>query len=121
MKRLRVYVDASVVGGCCDEEFSVDSQRFFELAVEGSYVLLISDILADELRLAPDEVKDVLQRLGRDCVAHVEASDESRRLRDLYLAERVVGRTHLVDAHHNAVNLREGYAAIAIHSPKEVI
>ena len=150
MKQLLTYVDASVVGGCYDEEFLVESRKFFELAGSGRFVLLVSDILVAELRLAPDPVKDVLLRLNPNCVTHVEATDESRRLRDHYLAARVLGRTHAVDAHHvalatishadviatwnfkhivhfdkirgfNAVNLREGYAPLAIHSPKELI
>ena len=29
MKKLRIYLDTSVVGGCCDEEFSAASQRGF--------------------------------------------------------------------------------------------
>jgi hypothetical protein len=83
-------------------------------------------------------------------VEAIADSEEVRRLRDLYLADRVVGPAQANDAHHvalatvakadmivswnfkhvvhfekirgfNAVNIREGYAPIAIYSPPEVV
>lgn len=29
MKRLRAYADTAVFGGCCDDEFKVESRAFF--------------------------------------------------------------------------------------------
>ena len=49
MKRLRVYVDTSVIGGCFDEEFAKESRAVVQAAREGRFVLLLSD-------LAPREV-----------------------------------------------------------------
>jgi predicted nucleic acid-binding protein len=146
----RIYVDTSVIGGCCDDEFADESRRLLDLAAKGDVILLISDLMTAELLGAPLPVQRVLGAIPPAGVEEVRASDESRALRDAYLAAGVVGPTHINDAHHvalatvaradmivswnfkhivhydkirgfNAVNLREGYGAIAIYSPLEVV
>ena len=150
VKRLRVYIDTSVVGGCLDDEFMEESESFFEMARKGDITLLASGVLADELELAPEEVQRVLGDLPPDCLEAVERSAEAERLRDCYLEAGVVGPARRNDAYHvavatvadadvlvswnfrhivhldkirgfNAVNLREGYKTIEIRSPKEVV
>lgn len=37
MKRLRVYADTSVFGGCFDEEFEVESRSFFQIVDRGGF------------------------------------------------------------------------------------
>ena len=56
LKRLRVYADTSVFGGCFDKEFEVESRKFFEEVGEGRFVAVVSDITAIELEGAPQEV-----------------------------------------------------------------
>jgi len=150
MRRLRVYVDTSVIGGCFDEEFAKESRALVEAAREGRFVLLLSDLLAAELGAGPPELQDVLEGLAAESFESVAISEESVRLRDAYLMAGVVGPPHDKDAHHialatvaradlvaswnfkhivhwekmrgfNAVNLREGYPPIEIHSPREVV
>lgn len=150
MRRLRVYVDTSVIGGCFDEEFAKESRALVEAAREGRFVLLLSDLLAVELEAGPPELQDVLEGLAAESFESVAISEESVRLRDAYLMAGVVGPPHDKDAHHialatvaradlvvswnfkhivhwekmrgfNAVNLREGYPPIEIHSPREVV
>ena len=150
MRRLRVYVDTSVIGGCFDEEFAKESRALVEAAREGRFVLLLSDLLAAELGAGTPELQDVLQGLAAESFESVAISEESVRLRDAYLMAGVVGPPHDKDAHHialatvaradlvvswnfkhivhwekmrgfNAVNLREGYPPIEIHSPREVV
>jgi predicted nucleic acid-binding protein len=146
----RIYVDTSVIGGCCDEEFADESRKLLALAAKGGAILLVSDLVIAELMAAPLAVQQVLTRIPPAGMEEVRASDNSRALRDAYLAARVVGPAHINDAHHvalatvaradmivswnfkhivhydkirgfNAVNLREGYDAIAIYSPLEVV
>jgi len=40
--KARIYVDASVVGGCEDDEFSAHSIRLMECFVRGELVLVVS-------------------------------------------------------------------------------
>lgn len=44
MRKLRIYLDTSVVGGYFDDEFSQDTQLLFDLIIRGEYQLVISDL-----------------------------------------------------------------------------
>jgi len=150
MKKLRVYVDTSVVGGCCDDEFRAASMAFMEMVGRGDVTMIMSNILVDELLLAPPQVQAVMANLSARNVEAVQDSPEAWRLRDLYIKSKVVTIAHSADALHvaiatvsradmivswnfkhivhfekirgfNAVNLREGYGPLSIYSPLEVV
>lgn len=150
MKQLRIYEDTSVIGGCMDDEFRDDSLSLLEMARKGEVCLLMSRLVADELRQAPDDVQKVLSDLPEESFEPVQHSDEARQLRDAYLTASVLEADHDMDAYHvalatvaradmivswnfkhivhfdkirgfNSVNLREGYVPIEIRSPKEVV
>lgn len=150
MKRLRIYLDASVVGGCLDDEFAEESNALIGMAKSGRCVLLVSDLLLEELENAPDDVKAIISQIDPNIVEPVTMSEESVALRNAYIKSKVVGAKHVNDAHHvavatiamadlivswnfkhivhydkirlfNAVNLRNGYPIIDIRSPKEVV
>lgn len=150
MKRLRVYIDTSVVGGCFDSEFQTESLALFKMVRNGGLVVVASTLLADELRLAPKEVQEILTTLPLEYVESVVVDMETMTLRDAYLTAEVVGKVQSNDALHvalatvarvdmivswnfrhivhfdkirgfNAVNLREGYLPIEIRSPREII
>jgi len=150
MKRLRVYVDTSVIGGCLDEEFAEESRALLAMAREGRAVLLVSDVLLFELEPAPVDVQGALAQLPQDCLDVVLRTEEAERLRDAYLEAGVLGPESRNDALHvaiatvagadvmvswnfrhivhlektrgfNAVNLREGYKPLEIRSPREVV
>ncbi len=147
---MRVYIDTSVVGGCLDDEFAEESKAIFEMARSGVIRLLISNVLADELILAPFEVQKTIADLPEKATEIVHESKESRALRDEYLKVGVVGPAHSNDAHHvaiatvcdadmivswnfkhivhydkirlfNAVNRKMSYRTIEIYSPLEVV
>lgn len=150
MKKLRIYIDTSVVGGCLDAGFADDSFALLEMARRGDVALLVSDLLAAELMRTPAEVQAVYIGLPESSMERTERSQETERLRDLYLAAGIVGSASAQDAHHvaiatvagadvvvswnfkhivhfnkirgfNAVNLREGYSPVEIRSPKEIV
>lgn len=100
---MRVYIDTSVVGGCFDDEFSEESRALFDMAKRGKISLLISNILADELTLAPEAIQQVITELPQDSFEVVQENEKSCRLRDKYLEAGVVGITHANDAHHVAI------------------
>jgi len=52
MKRLRVYADTSVLGGCLDAEFAEASRAFFMEVAAGRFLLVISDETVRELAQA---------------------------------------------------------------------
>ncbi len=150
MKRLRVYIDTSVVGGCFDAEFAVASTALFDMHESGEISLLVSDLLVQELRQAPEQIKAKLAELNPNHSELISITTEATRLRDAYLEARVVAPSSANDALHvalatiarsdlivswnfrhivhferirgfNAVNLREGYAPLEIRSPKELV
>ena len=51
----RIYIDTSVIGGYFDEEFEFFTKLFFERVADGDFKVILSDILATELKGAPEE------------------------------------------------------------------
>jgi hypothetical protein len=149
MKRLRVYVDTSVIGGYLEPKFAGPSQKLMEDARAGMVVLLISTITREEIKLAPLEVQRVLQELPADALEDVVVLPEALDLADAYIEAKVIGPGMMSDAQHiatatvhradvlvswnfkhivnlarvhgyNSVNLREGYPLLEIRTPHEV-
>lgn len=150
LKRLRVYADTSVFGGCFDEEFSQDSCKFFAEVGSGKFLLVISETTLFELKEAPAEVRGVLTQLPPDSLEVIEAAEEITALRDAYIKAGILGEASIRDASHvasasvaevdmiiswnfkhivhfekirgfHAVNLIKGYRMVEIYSPREVV
>lgn len=149
MKRLRVYVDTSVIGGCLEPKFEAASRKLLDHARSGSIVLVVSTITREELKLAPPEVQHVLHALSGAAVENVDVPPEALDLADAYIRAKVIGPGMMSDAQHiatatvhradvlvswnfkhivnlarvhgyNSVNLREGYPLLEIRTPHEV-
>ena len=143
----QLYIDTSVIGGCCDEEFKEWSLRLINEIRRHLKIAVISDLTLRELENAPAEVRNVYESLP---VKFVSLTEEAEKLAGFYIAERVVGPKHLFDAQHiaiatiqrvdvlvswnfkqivnlnrihkfNAVNLKLGYPILEIRSPREVL
>lgn len=150
MKKLRIYADTSVFGGCFDEEFQVESRKLFDAVKGGAFILVVSDAVLAELQGAPQKVRDIVRELDPAKVEFVVITTEVENLRDAYLSAGVVGPDSREDAEHiaiavvwgvdlvtswnfnhivhydkiagyNAVNLLNGYRPVQIFSPKEIV
>jgi hypothetical protein len=150
MKRLRIYADTSVFGGCHDEEFSRDSQRLFQEIRTGKFILVLSATTLRELQGAPANVKEIINGISISDLEVIPESDEIDNLREAYLSTGIVGLSSADDAEHiacasvadvdiivswnfkhivhyekikqyQAVNILKGYHPIPIHTPREVI
>lgn len=146
---MRIYVDTSVFGGCFDEEFEEWSTKLFGLIAYGKYNVVISDVTEDELRDAPDHVRQVLKDVPRQRLEVMKLTDEARVLASAYVKERIVTKKSKADTEHiaiatiaqvdllvswnfkhivnydrirlyNAVNLKHGYRMLEIRSPREL-
>jgi hypothetical protein len=53
----RIDVDASVIGGCEDDEFAEHSVRLRDCFVRGDFGLVVSTLTVQELAAAPEEVR----------------------------------------------------------------
>ena len=54
MKKLRIYVDTSVIGGCEDEEFSAVTLQLWSSFLSGENIIVISDLTLQEIEGAPE-------------------------------------------------------------------
>lgn len=150
MKKPRIYLDTSVLGGCFDPEFAVWSNGLMEDFRNGLFLPVLSDWLATEIARAPDRVRDVHSELaGLAWHETVSVSTEALDLLAAYEAHSVLGPRYRGDMLHialatvtdvdllvswnfkhivrfdkirlfNAANLEQGYKQLVIHSPREV-
>ena len=147
MKKLRIYVDSSVFGGCFEKEFEKYSNLLFEMFDSEEAIPVVSSVVYNEIAPAPKWVQDKLLNLKNG--ERVEINEEIERLAELYLKEKIITRKYADDALHiaastyykvdvlvswnfkhivnlqkihqfNAVNMREGYWILEIRSPMEV-
>jgi hypothetical protein len=143
-------VDTSVIGGCLDNEFEEYSNQLFEEFIVGKKRLVISDLVLFELEGAPENVREVLNKVAEDSIEYIFLNEESISLANAYLKEGVIAENSLSDARHiaiatvervdvlvswnfkhivnlnrihliNSVNLKLGYPILEIRSPLEVI
>lgn len=150
VRRLRVYADTSVFGGCLDDEFAKESKAFFNEIRAGRFTLVISSVTLRELVDAPENVRRILSSLPADNVENFPDCPDIMELRDAYIEAGVIGPGSSEDAEHVAaasvadvdmivswnfrhivhfekisgyhgVNLIRGYKPLNIYSPKEVI
>jgi hypothetical protein len=146
---VRTYADTSVFGGVFDSEFGEASGQFFDSVRAGVFHLVVSAIVADELAGAPERVRRLFDEM-LPLAELMPISDEVITLQEACLDAKIVTPKWAEDAMHvalatvarcelivswnfehivrfhkipryNAVNALQGYPAIAIHSPLEVM
>lgn len=103
MMKTRIYVDASVIGGCEDEEFAEHSVRLMGAFASGEYILVVSDLTIQELVPAPVAAR---RRLASVPEAHIETltlDGESRSLAEAYIDAGVLPARMRADAQHIAI------------------
>jgi hypothetical protein len=149
MKILRIYIDTSVIGGCCDAEFALWSNGLMQDFRQGAFRPVLSEVTAAEILPAPESVRRQYAELLSLGAEMLEVSDESLDLMGVYQARGVLAPRFRNDMLHialatvadvdvlvswnfrhvvrlekirlfNAINLELGYKPIQIHSPREV-
>jgi len=146
---IRVYADTSVYGGVFDDGFREVSRRFFDEVKAGRFRLVVSPVVADEIARAPENVRALFNELAPQA-EHVAAVADAVLLQQAYVKAGIVGPASLSDALHvalatvhgcrlivswnfkhivhfdkiplyNGVSQANGYGAVGIHSPAEVV
>lgn len=147
--KTRIYIDTSVVGGYFDKEFEEDTKLFFQSIFDTKSILLISDLLEFEISTAPNFVKEFFTSIPSEFINKITCSDDAKLLADMYIKEKVVGKSSLLDCQHiatatlnyadvlvswnfkhivnlvrirgyNSINIREGHHTLEIRTPKEI-
>jgi hypothetical protein len=150
MKRQRIYIDTSIVGGFFDAEFEKETKLLFQRLEKKEVIFVISSVLDDELKNAPQHVQNLLKNYDDDCLEYVVLTADAENLAKCYIAENVVGKSCLDDCRHiaiatlnnvnvlaswnfkhivnldrirgyNSVNMKNGYMTLEIRNPKELI
>jgi predicted nucleic acid-binding protein len=149
MKKIRIYVDTSVIGGCFDAEFKKWSLGLFHDFEMKSYIPLTSYVVEQEIKFAPQEVQDQFKKFFNFNPEIIKINKEILEIRDAYQKKAILKPKFANDLLHiaiatfanadvlvswnfkhivrfdkillyNSVNLELGYKPIQIHSPREV-
>lgn len=149
MKKNRVYVDTSVIGGCLDDEFKEWSNGLLSDFKKRIFVPVVSELTVREIAHAPLSVRTVFAAFRKYTENIIVPTLEMQTLADAYQTSGIVTRKFADDALHiaiatvakvdilvswnfkhivhfdkirrfNAVNKEMGYAEIMIYSPREV-
>ena len=146
----RFYIDTSVIGGVFDSEFEEHSTILMEKVKLGQIKAVISEVTESEILKARKEIRDFYTSLPKSSIEFVEITEDSVILADNYIKENVVGKSsrddclhigiatvnrvdilvswnfkHIVNIYrirgYNSVNIKLGYPALEIRSPKEIV
>lgn len=151
---MRLYLDTSVLGAMFDKEppGRVETTKvFFRKAESHTDILYISDVVLDEIALAPIGIRPALETILKQIrPAVLPESSETLKLAEAYVIDRVVPARFRDDARHvaiasvagvdaliswnfkhlvnlrrkrliHSVNIRLGYPLIDLISPEEVV
>jgi len=149
MKRSRIYLDTSVIGGCFDAQFAQWSNSLIKDFATGTFLPILSDVLAAEIQDAPEAVRQKYDELLRGDHELVVVSEEALELAEAYQRREILTPKYYDDGLHialasiaeadllvswnfrhivhfdkirlfNSVNLGLGYKPLQIYSPREV-
>lgn len=147
--KLKIYIDTSVIGGYFDKEFEEETKLFFQKVYETNTLLYVSNLLEFELTNAPDFIREFFHSIPKENIIKIASTEEAQELAQMYIDEKIVGKTSLLDCQHiatatlnhadvlvswnfkhivnlmrirgyNSINLREGYHTLEIRTPKEI-
>ena len=148
--RQRIYIDTSVMGGYYDADFEIATRQLFERIENKEFDVVFSEVNDEELLFAPLHVKAVKNRIPSECFHYIEMTESARKLAQLYISEKALGKASENDAYHialaslnrvdcliswnfkhivnfnrikifNSINMRYGYPLIDIRSPFEFL
>ena len=128
-----------------------DTVRLFNEIAAGKYEAFTSTYVTEELENAPEMKRDIMMELIRKYgIAVLAPNDEALKLADIYVREKIIPLKYRTDGLHIAiatvndldmiismnfqhivkrktklatgnVNILNGYRAVEIHSPMEVV
>jgi hypothetical protein len=103
MRRSRIYVNTSVLGGYFDPEFGQWSKALVDDFRQGRVHPILSDLLAAELKEAPERVRDLYAELVTLVGLGIRLSAEAVELADRYSAHGILPTRFRNDMLHIAL------------------
>ena len=98
---IKVYADTSVYGGVIDEEFAETSQAFFGLVRNGDFTLCVSEVVHQELSVAPEKVNELFQEF-MPTAQLLDIGPDALELQQAYISEGILTEKWYDDALHVA-------------------
>ncbi len=120
-RKLRVYADTSVIGGCEDEEFRTASRRLMDRVAGGEITLVVSSVMLEELDGAPKAVQDAFFSLPPEATERVQLTAEARALADHYIASGALTEKMRADALHIAIASTTGVDALVSWNFRDIV
>jgi len=117
----RIYIDTSVVGGFFDEEFEMATKLLFQQHKNKEIIFVISDLLRDELKPAPQHIKIFLMIMMKVFFENVVSTEISDSLAQKYVDEKVVGKTSFDDCRHIAITTINKVDVLASWNFKHIV
>ena len=78
MKKQRIYIDTSVVGGFFDKIFEKETKLLFQLLENKEIIFVVSNLLREELKGAPKRVRNLLNSYSNDNFETIELTEEAK-------------------------------------------
>jgi len=149
MKRLKIYIDTSVIGGCFDEKFEKWSKGLILDFQNNVFKPVLSELIAAEIENAPMNVQEKYYEILKIDTDMLLITDEAINLAEIYQERKILTPKYFNDGLHiaiatisnidiiaswnfkhivhydkirlfNSVNIESGYKSIDIYSPMEV-
>jgi predicted nucleic acid-binding protein len=149
MKKQKIYVDTSVIGGCFDDEFKKWSNGLFEDFKNKVFIPVVSEVTAAEILDSPRKVQKKYNELLKYNSEILKITAEVINLAAEYQKRKILTPKYFDDGLHialaiiaevdilvswnfrhivhfdkirmfNSIHLEFGYKSIEIYSPREV-
>jgi predicted nucleic acid-binding protein len=109
MKKLKFYIDTSVLGGLFDTEDTkrVDTaERLFQLIKDGVYEGYISRLTVEEILKAPNKINEELKnKVSETGFKVLEGTEETINLSNAYVKDGTIPEKNRNDARHIAIGV----------------
>ena len=99
----RLYVDSSVIAGCCDPHYTLWTRSLLQDFQKGLYRPFISTLVQAEMADAPRHVLEAYAELLRCEPKIINVSEKADVLADLYIERKVLDPGYYFDALHVAL------------------
>ena len=150
MKKQKIYLDTSVIGGCFDKEFSKWSNRLINNFKNDIFIPVLSELTSAEIDNAPEIVREKYYEILNINSNILKITEETLSLAEEYQKRLILTKKYFDDGLHiaiatiynidilvswnfkhivhfdkirlfNAVNMESGYKPVEIYSPREVV
>jgi predicted nucleic acid-binding protein len=111
MANPRIYVDTSVFGGVFESEFKWASEALFQQIRGGSFTLVTSAVVQDEIEPAPPHVRELFETM-LPYAELIYPNPDAVTLQQAYIQSNILTPKYADDALHVALATVSGCALI---------